>query len=762
MARSPGLPFLPGLTFNPNIGRTNFRIDPKFDFNEGVPCLVEKVKPNLFGPLTDKYPSFYARGECIELPSWIAFDKHTLRFDAFFQQTLEEVKDAPYVLRNVQIYFFLEDGTIQVMEKQQDNSGLAQGTMIARQRIRLPAPMDDNFYDILDFNVGREIEFFGKVFKITDCDKFTRNFLNRAGIAIPDPINTPNDPYLDNRHKETRCLLPKKPNNKIDTFGQFLKFDKKILRFYGYWDDRDSDFGEFHDLEIYYYLADDTIEIKDIIPPNGGRDTGSLLMKRSKLPKVYKGLPGPGQNAPDTILNVLGYGLAGGRYIFDSLNCGKEHVEYYKDKDLSIGGVLNCFGRKIVLTDCDGNTKEYYRVKYGVDTFVPLAKPVQALHKSNPLAERELPPWNGYGSYEDSAQNCITVEMKAPLKDFKKFLKYDRKGMDSQILRYAARMVSRNENNCQRKFIICYFLSDDTIQVFEVARENSGFGPAKCFFSRQEVLMPGQEMFTSKRPQCYKPQHLFVGAQLVINSFHFILVNADEYALRYMEIHAHLYPKSDINVIIEKLREKLKPIYKDFVGEMIPKETTALSYDTLRSKLCPIMGENFTEHEMITIARAYSSNCIEERFSRDAIRAITLTELKRLLWDDHKRLKEYFLLRDPSRCGVIPEKELYTLLRGCRIPLDVQLLEKIFKVLKRDEKGFIYYEDFLDFINRRICPTADTIPINIKSELWWATEKEPDVGKLIDWCAFNNALNLESIFKEQPPPPTLKDLQHNK
>lgn len=51
-------------------------MDPKFDFiGKGNRALIEKVKPNMFGPLTDKYPSIYPRGECIELPGWIAFDK---------------------------------------------------------------------------------------------------------------------------------------------------------------------------------------------------------------------------------------------------------------------------------------------------------------------------------------------------------------------------------------------------------------------------------------------------------------------------------------------------------------------------------------------------------------------------------------------------------------------------------------------------------------------------------------------------------------
>ncbi|GJQ82716.1 hypothetical protein Trydic_g19726 [Trypoxylus dichotomus] len=761
-ARCPALPFLPGYTFNPNIGRTKFNRDFKFERINGVPTLIEKVRPNLFGPLSDKYPSLYARGEVTELPAWIAFDKQVLCFDAFFQETLQEVRGSAFQVRNVKIYFFLEDGTIQVVEPKVENSGIPQGTLISRQRIRFPAPMDENFYDVLDFNIGREVELYGKVFKIVNCDQFTRVFLNRCGITVPDPINAPSDPYLQLRAHNKDGMMAKKPSKTIDTLGQFLANDRKVLRFYGYWDDRQSEHGVLHDLEIYYYLADDTIEIKDIVPPNAGRDSGFMFMKRAQLPKTFCSLPTLGSDAPFTVLNVLGPGLQGGRYITDPLDCGKEVIEYYKENDLTIGGVINCYGRRIHLTDCDPFTKKYYSTKYGVDSFEAIPKPADyeepACHRSR--KERELPPWNGYGTHEDSAQNCITVELKAPYKDFKKFLKFDRVGMDSHILRFESRMVSTIPENCSSVFIICYYLSDDSISVFEIAQRNSGFATSQ-FFSRDKVKLPGQPVYSSKPPKCYTPQHMFVGAQLIINSFHFILIDADEYALRYMEINAHEFPKSNIKLIMDQIKEKLRPIYKDFVAENIPKETPAISYETLRSKLCPIMGDSFTEQEMITIARAFNATCVHEKYDKDAIRAVTLTELKRFLWDDLDRLKEYFIFRDPHRTGKLSKQDCYTLLKGCRLPVDNELIEKILQVTKKDENCFLYYHDLLDFLDRTKCPMADTIPINLKKELWWASEKEPPTGALIDWCAFNKHLDLEDTFIENPTPPTIDGLQES-
>lgn len=73
---------------------------------------------------------------------------------------------------------------------------------ISRQRIRFPPDArSESFIDIIDLNIGHEVELYGRVFKIVNCDRFTRNFLNRLGITVPDPIVMPEDPYMERRNK---------------------------------------------------------------------------------------------------------------------------------------------------------------------------------------------------------------------------------------------------------------------------------------------------------------------------------------------------------------------------------------------------------------------------------------------------------------------------------------------------------------------------------------------------------------------------------
>ena len=56
---------------------------------------------------------------------------------------------------------------------------------------------------------------------------------------------------------------------------------------------------------------------------------------------------------------------------------------------------------------------------------------------------QDLPPYNGFGSLEDSKQSCLSLIPQPPKKDFIKMLENDGK-----ILRYAATMVKPKNIKC--------------------------------------------------------------------------------------------------------------------------------------------------------------------------------------------------------------------------------------------------------------------------------------------------------------------------
>lgn len=87
---------------------------------------------------------------------------------------------------------------------------------------------------------------------------------------------------------------------------------------------------------------------------------------------------------------------------------------------------------------------------------------------------RQFPPYNGWGSEEDSLCSCMGLLPKPPKRDFIKFMEKDRRGLDSNVLRFLARMNTTKPIDQERRFIISYYLSDDTISVFEPPVRNSG------------------------------------------------------------------------------------------------------------------------------------------------------------------------------------------------------------------------------------------------------------------------------------------------
>ena len=80
-----------------------------------------------------------------------------------------------------------------------------------------------------------------------------------------------------------------------------------------------------------------------------------------------------------------------------------------------------------------------------------------------------IPPYNGWGNEIDSIGNCLRLIPKKPKKDYYKYI-----DNDSIILRFLARLNSKNPEDAERKLLISFFLSDDSIQIYEIPKKNSG------------------------------------------------------------------------------------------------------------------------------------------------------------------------------------------------------------------------------------------------------------------------------------------------
>lgn len=685
------LPLLPGNDFTSRAGRANFSKSHHFDVCNDIAMNVGAYKPGIGGEVLPgqqfKQHSVYPAGEGEAAPAWLAFDRQVLCFDGYFHESVvPTISREGHRIRPVKVLFYLEDDSIQVIEPPSENSGIPQGTFIRRHRIPLPAPDSSRFYCFENFNIGVELEFYGKTFHLIRSDKFTVNFLTKMGVKVGEPSNIPVDPHTTIRRQMQEEMKPLRPIERIDTLRQFLVYDRHVLRFNCYLDDED----EYREVILHYFLADDTLEIREVMRPNSGRDAVPVFVKRAKLPKNSQAVFPPGVITSRTVLNVT---LE--NHILDSLKTGAVKQDFYTDADLQIDNVINVWGRAVKLVDCDEFTKDYYRTKYDVQSFAPVEN--KAHVKPAPVPPRDIAPYNGFGSHEDSRANCDSLLPRPPQKDFKKFIAMDREGMDSRQLRFVCQLATDDPVQKLRRFVVTFYLSDDTIAVFESSGRNSGIIGGK-FMERSRVPLPQQDLFSSSDMSFYTISDFALGVTLTFNKQQFVVVGADDYALNYMEQHPDKCPQSSLSALVEKVKSKCTP-------ELLTSATEKLTTNSVvsLSVLSDVLSfAELTQHELVTVARAFPTEA--HVGSCDTLIAIVQDNLRKKRFDDFDGLLRKLQYEDIANSGFLPSSVVLPVVKSFKIPVDSDKLNALVQ-LTSSEDGTVDYNKLVSLINYQSNPS---------------------------------------------------------
>jgi len=270
---------------------------------------------------------------------------------------------------------------------------------------------------------------------------------------------------------------------KVPSQKQFLDNDRKVLRF----------FAESEDLPyvVHYYLADDTIEVREVHHPNDGRDSFALLLRRQKLPFKHD-------------VNQPGLSFIGDNY----LTCD----------EIEPGQPITAFGRDFHILGVDQYTQEFYAQKYG--KFFELGS-IRHPEPGEPVA-RQIPPYNGFGNEVDTLGYIYDLVPKKPKGDFFKSVDNDKK-----ILRYTARFNTRVPEDVDRRFIISFYLGDDSISIYEPAQKNSGIieGPFLRRYKYKNV--DNNNAFIT-------PTDLPIGGNIKINGYSYQVLSCDEFTKKYL------------------------------------------------------------------------------------------------------------------------------------------------------------------------------------------------------------------------------------
>lgn len=524
-------------------------------------------------------------------------------FAHFIQRSPNGSIQSEGLTRNVNIYFYVEDGTMSIVERPHSNSGVQQGTLCSRAVV-----WKSDGYPVAedDFTIGGKLEIFGQTYSITSCDQSTRRHYLRNPGQNSSFQNTVNESTLSqmqlsaammrsdfdqssygnsgsmprdkmqwdqyrSKKNEDKLFMEAKLGNTVNNSGRdgFMRYGNKTLKFRCLWDNTSMLYGDVVEFSLLYFLADDTVEIFSAAnASNCSKEQFSRLLHRSKLPKKYD------------------YQSIG-----NHTNKAMDEDYHYHWSDLYIDMVMDVYGRSLRVIDADDATRSYY-----ADCNIPLSARVERKYEPVPVVEREVPPSTGFGSEEDSLRSC-----HGPLQPGAPRIK---KLGENSNLTFLCTLESGGPDAAHRRFVLTYYLQDRTVKVEEKPIRNSGF-VGGVFLSRRVIQNSEGELLTERQ--------LYVGSLLGVFKHEFRLLETDEVTLRWMEDKG--LPQSSFTTIIKMLRSDDTLMHDAENGNLAlafqsmgTRPDCLVTRDMLLEVLrtyCPLgpRMRPLYEHEMITIIR---------------------------------------------------------------------------------------------------------------------------------------------------------------
>lgn len=560
----------------------------------------------------------YSQGT--KVPSFVSNENRVCTFMAYFTEQGRE--GFPDRSRKVFIKIYLEDSSLEIVEPREENSGTSQGKFLKRHQVVKPDGDGRAVYTVSDMRSGALLNIYNRIYTVIDCDPATRRYVEEElngvfgmPLPLPDTVYNPLSRAGMSRASSRRTA------NSSGGVKAYFQYDRKVLRFYGVWDCRGSLFGDELKVKLHYSLAENTIEVVPIHERNAGRDRLPKLLKKSQIPMKFTpqdtdmgfefassvvsteggeadgSLLGdhkpassvPGSPSRNVTFNNANASQSAGSLMAQS-NEGLVPSRPYHWTDLKIGDLVPVASMHVLLVDADEFTREFYNSKN-----MPLAPPVTIPPPEYPQVHSTIPPYNGFGSEEDSLQTCKhSLIPTAPSKDGAKL-----KALAGMVLRYQAVLVNPTEADKSRHFIIQVHLEDDTFQIREPPVRNSGH-KGGIFLQRCKL-----ETHDGSKP--LQANDIYIGAEVEILTHKFYIYATDPFSFKYMEENCNLWVNSDATRVAAMIKSK-KDVLRKLMLTYPSLTTRQMDVDELAKLLEKAGFENMVLQEVHTLFRVVDTH----------------------------------------------------------------------------------------------------------------------------------------------------------
>jgi Ca2+-binding EF-hand superfamily protein len=443
-----------------------------------------------------------------------------------------------------------------------------------------------------------------------------------------------------------------------------------VLRFFGYFkeavhENRMENY-RVRKVTILFYLEDNTIQVNEPKEENSGIPQGAFI-KRHHIP-------------------------------------GKSPGAFLDIKDFQLGTEVTIYGRTFRIVDCDSFTAEFFR-----ENELDLGNPEEYPYNPHDLhyiamKEREVMTRGSSSVKTDDLMHWTEAMLGRPKVEedtLAQFLQYDRK-----VLRFYSLWDDTSSlYGEQRRFVVHYYLADDTMEIVESYKVNSGRDPFPLLLGRGKLPVqwdkPGRKEF-------YSAADLKIGDTINVYGRDLLICDCDEFTSDFMEQNFGHETKTNVISLEEQRPEPPRMEVPPYTGFGSEEDSLGSFYSLVPKAPKANWAKYFENDKKILRFVAQLDTCAPEDRERLFIVSYYLADDTIIVYEPPARNSGVMGGKWMERCRVkIPGSNDFYTARDLCVGSTIEFRKHRFTLIEADEYT-------LNFMENKKFPASDTAMIFAK------------------------------------------------